>query len=699
MQNPNRAMYNIRLTPPSDPHFPVRLQSFAQLTHSWRFWLPALLALLACGAMIRAAFFLRAASPDELLDHGVAWALLGTLIFGVALWAARGRPVLAVAAPTVRALEGRVSGRFLIPGLILIALVTELSAKLLGIDALYNAGPAAQFGLFCAGLVLLARGLGGAFPRPTLRGWRGALPLLGILVLALVIRLIWLDSSVHTLIDESQDLSGMQFLWTHPTDGLLKAASIYLPTTMVYSYWETVAVDLFGRTLFALRFTNALVGVLTVFSLYLLAKALFDRTTALVAAMMLATFPPAIHFSRVASAYAGTLFGTLALAFAVRGLRENRRLDWALCGLMFGLTQYFYEASRLLFPPLIVIWLVMMLVLSRRHLRAQWRGIATALAGALIVAAPVYAVIAAERAPLTSRLDDVGLSSDYWSNLLADGISPQERDALAQHLVLPLEMIVHQPELATYYGGDQPLIQSITLPIWLLGIAFALWRARTPALLLILWVLAIVAGNGLLSANTQYPRYVDVFPALALLVALGLRSVVSLALGQRLWRWQVALLVIAVAAIGAVRIHYYFAAHLPLYNAQVRDEQPNPDATDAIFRAVALPAPAQVVFISDPAPDRNIPISLWGYLTNPPIVPPPDNLPLPVTPAEVTPGWLAALPRDRDYAFFVAPGDTVTVEKLQSVFTLSGPEYTTHDEIPPDKRFVMYTTLTDQNDD
>jgi hypothetical protein len=227
-------MYNIRLASPSDPHFPVRLPSLLQVTRSWRFWFTALLALVACGSMIRAAFFLRAQSPDELLDHGVAWAAFGTLAFGLALWFARSRIVLPVAVPTVKALEGTgLSGRFLIPGLLLMALVTEMSAKLLGIDALYGAGPAVQFGLLCVALVLLARGLGGAIPRPTLRGWQRALPLIGILVLALAVRLIWLDSSVHTLIDESQDLSGMQFLWTHPTDGLLKAASIYLPTTMV----------------------------------------------------------------------------------------------------------------------------------------------------------------------------------------------------------------------------------------------------------------------------------------------------------------------------------------------------------------------------------------------------------------------------------------------------------------------------------
>ncbi len=680
-------MDHIRLAPSPNPHSPIPLPSLFHSIAPQRQRLAVLVALLACVAMARAAFLLRAQSPDELLNRGAGWAALGALAFGAALWLARPRPALAVVTPTRRALDGaRVGWRWLFSGLIALALVTEMSAKALGIEALYSAGPLAQFALLCLALILLARGLGGAFPPVTLRGWQRALPLIGILALALAVRLVWLDSSVHTLIDESQDLSGMQFLWSHPTDGLLKAASVYLPSTMVYSYWETVAVDLFGRTLFALRFTNALVGTLTVLSLYLLAKALFDRTTALAAALLLATFPPAIHFSRVASAYAGTLFGTLALAFAARGLRDNRRLDWALSGMMLGLTQYFYEASRLLFPPLLLIWLAVMIVFSRGHLRAQWRGIGIALAGALIVAAPIYAVMAAERAPLTSRLNDVGLSSDYWRNLLADGISPPERDELIQHLVLPLEMIVHQPELATYYGGDQPLIQTLALPLWLLGIAFALWRARTPASLMALWVLAIVAGNGLLSANTQYPRYVAVFPGLALLVATGLRSTVALLLGQ-------ALLAAVLAVIGVVRINYYFNTHLPLYNAQVREEQPNPDATDAVFRAVALPQPVQIVLISDPAPDRNIPIALWSYLTNPPLMPPPDNLPLMMSPSEVTAGWLAALPRRERYAFFVAPGDTMTVEALREAFTLSGPDTTTHEEIPPDKRFVLYTSL------
>ncbi len=632
-----------------------------------------------------------------MLDDGFGWVALGALAFGVALWLAGG-PVLAIVTPTIKMLDGaRLGWRWLIAGILVLALVTEMSTKLLGIAALNDAGPTMQFLLLCAGLALLARGLGGAFPRVELRGWKRMLPLLGILALALAVRLIWLDSSVHTLIDESQDLSGMQYLWTHPTDGLLKAASVFLPTTMVYSYWETVAVDLFGRTLFALRLTNALVGTLNVLTLYLLAKALFDRPTALIAALMLATFPPAIHFSRVASAHAGSCLGTLALAFAVRGLRDNRRWDWALCGIMLGLTQYFYEASRLLFPPLMLAWLALMIVFDRQHLRAHWHGIATAIVGALIVAAPVYAVIAADKAPLTSRFDDVGLSSDYWQNLFADGIGPQERDELINHLTLPLVMIVHQPELATYYGGDQPLIRSVTLPIWLLGIAFVLWKLRTPAVLLPLWVLATVAGNGLLTANTQYPRYVVVFPALALLLALGLRSTFSLLLGRARWRTQMALLAVAAAAIGVVRINYYFFEHLPLYNAQVRNEQANPDGTDAVFRALELPQPVQIVLISDPPADRNIPIALWSYLTNPPILPPPDNLPLSLSPSDVTPDWLAALPRGRGYAFFVAPGDVATVEKLRQSFTLTGPETTTHDEIPPDKRFVMYSSLPTQS--
>ena len=115
-------------------------------------------------------------------------------------------------------------------------------------------------------------------------------------------------------------------------------------------------VGLLGRNLEGLRILSVIVGTLGIPALYFLAKELFDRKTALLAALMPGRFPPHIQFSRIAlNNIVDPLFGTLALAFLVRGLKYNRPLDYALSGAALGLTQYFYEGGRLLFPALILL--------------------------------------------------------------------------------------------------------------------------------------------------------------------------------------------------------------------------------------------------------------------------------------------------------------------------------------------------------
>src|SRR5690606_27829994 len=126
------------------------------------------------------------------------------------------------------------------------------------------------------------------------------------------------------------------------------------------------AQDILGHNLTGLRIFSAVFGTLTVPALYLLARELFDRRTALLAALLLATFPPHIHFSRLGlNNIADPLFGVLALAFLVRGLKRGGLRDYALSGVMLGLTQYFYEGGKLLYPLLFGAWLLLALCFWR----------------------------------------------------------------------------------------------------------------------------------------------------------------------------------------------------------------------------------------------------------------------------------------------------------------------------------------------
>ncbi|HRF98926.1 MAG TPA: hypothetical protein PLZ51_27135, partial [Aggregatilineales bacterium] len=81
---------------------------------------------------------------------------------------------------------------------------------------------------------------------------------------------------------------------------------------------------------------------------------------AFVSAVMLATLPIHIQFSRLAlNNIADPLFGTLTFYFIARGFKYPHKMrgNFAWAGAMLGLTQYFYEGGRFLYPALTLGWL------------------------------------------------------------------------------------------------------------------------------------------------------------------------------------------------------------------------------------------------------------------------------------------------------------------------------------------------------
>jgi hypothetical protein len=93
--------------------------------------------------------------------------------------------------------------------------------------------------------------------------------------------------------------------------------------------WFTVR--LLGDGDFAVRFPSLVAGVLLIPVTAWLASELFDRTTAVVAALFVAVAPILVWYSQEATAYALTaLFGTLTVLGAVRVVRHDRPADWAL---------------------------------------------------------------------------------------------------------------------------------------------------------------------------------------------------------------------------------------------------------------------------------------------------------------------------------------------------------------------------------
>ena len=130
------------------------------------------------------------------------------------------------------------------------------------------------------------------------------------------------------------------------------------------------ASSLTGQAELAGRLLSLLMGTLLVVTVYLVALHLYDRTTANVAALLVAVHPYLIGFS--STVYCETTYLTLALLgvyFSFRGLREPRAGAFALGGIFFGLA-YLTRPEAALYPLIVLaVTLTYVFVTDRRAFR------------------------------------------------------------------------------------------------------------------------------------------------------------------------------------------------------------------------------------------------------------------------------------------------------------------------------------------
>jgi hypothetical protein len=518
--------------------------------------------------------------------------------------------------------------------------------------------------------------------------------LITIVCLAFALRIVGLGTAVHHLIDEIHFSNAVMSM--RPPDTtirLLTPFNTVTAFTWIYPYLQAWGVGLLGRNLEGLRLLSAVVGTLGIPALYLLARELFDRKTALLAALFLAVFPPHIQFSRIGlNNIADPLFGTLALAFLVRGFKYQRRADFAIAGAALGLTQYFYEGGRLLFPLLLFLSLAWLLLIKPRFFaesNAQPANPSSSLAGnwkletgnlpspqhsvpstqyfsslitffllAILIALPVYTTLIAAKQPLDARFQTVGVGGSYWMRVEALG-KPQ---SLEEHILIPFLVYVFQPEIALYYGGEQAMLLPYVVPFVMIGVLALLAYWRTPGIIIVGWVLLASMGNMLLTESAIYARYVVVFPALTLLAAVGLRTIAALVWPRKSrWRTGIVILVAAVLCVG--QITYFFGPHLARYNEQLRQTF---DSEDAIFRSANFPFGTQIHIIETAVPSQVYLSGLAGFLA--------DGLTVFVLPpSDLTTAYAQALSPNVDHAFFVEPYDDASVILLAKYFKLEGP--------------------------
>lgn len=341
----------------------------------------------------------------------------------------------------------------------------------------------------------------------------------------------------------------------------------YTGKDVLFFYLAGTITRLGGSSIFTMRYTSALVGVLTVAATYWLSRELIrKRTVAVFAAALLTVTFWHLIFSRLGfRAITEPLLQALTVAAIWRGLRRDEFRWLTLGGICLGLTGYTYLAARLFPMPLALALLPTLLQRSAWKQRLEQLGYTIALAFLTLIPLLLYfyrnpdafLVRILQVAPTTERQLTVGQSF-----LKALGMYFLEGDPYERFNLPGL------PVFNWVWGGFLLAGTVYTL--------LQLWRARHDWqrggwLLLLLMPLLMLLPTALATGEIvpSNIRAIGVLPFVMLLPALGVDWLLHDVLDHRYRRWFAAATTLTVLLTltvqGGITARTYFNqwAHRP----------------------------------------------------------------------------------------------------------------------------------------
>lgn len=374
---------------------------------------------------------------------------------------------------------------------------------------------------------------------------------------ALVARAAALDAIPTTLSGDeaSAGFSSLDFL-NGKADNLFAIGWFSFPS--LFYALNSVGIVLFGRTAEGLRLLAALAGAATVVGLYGLARALFDRPTAVIASAVLLASHHHIHFSRIGlqNVWDG-LFTVLALAAFWHGWRTERRSGLLLSGFLLGLGQYFYVTFRAM-PLVVLIWSLASAVWDWNGLRRRLPALALAAWLAIATYLPLALYFIAQPQEFNAPLQRVTVF-EGWLTEQAARTGRSELGVLWQQIGVSAAGVTHRP-LEHWYNVGKPLLLSADAALFLLGLIWTVIAFRPAHLLIWLPMLVVVLAGAFSRDAPASQRYVMLGPLAALLIAVPIAQI-----GRRLaaqWpRWRPAVWLAAavlVAGLMAGNLRFYF---------------------------------------------------------------------------------------------------------------------------------------------
>jgi 4-amino-4-deoxy-L-arabinose transferase-like glycosyltransferase len=292
----------------------------------------------------------------------------------------------------------------------------------------------------------------------------------------------------------------------------------------LFSYLVALVYLFTGPGALGIHLSAALIGIATIPAVYFAARQLLvkEETLLQVWVPLLAALVTAVSYWHLNYSRAGLrviwvpFFAALVTGFLWRGLSRDSRWSLAAAGLLLGLSQYTYQAARLL--PLLALGAFLLTYLSRRTFtRRDLVDLMITFGLALLVFAPLGIFATRHPEVFNDRLRQTALLEqgvDLGSQLAS--IAGQGQIALRMFFIEG----DHEP---LYTIPGRPSLNPFLALAFLAGILSAFWRWKNPAMLYLLsWLILLTLPAMIADQAATAKRALGAFPAAAILIALGL---------------------------------------------------------------------------------------------------------------------------------------------------------------------------------
>jgi len=385
-----------------------------------------------------------------------------------------------------------------------------------------------------------------------------------ILILALVLRLAYLaDFPWGIWLDEAQNIIETKRILNEPGHWPVFIADRSQMAALPF-YIFAPFVRFFSNNAFGLRLATSLVGVLSILSVWVLARQFYGNTVAHVAAFLLAIMRWHLTFSRFGMAMIfTTLFIPLVIYFFITAVQERSSLRAAIGGFFLGLGLQTYYAMVTL--PLLLFIACLHLFLTKRIVWQSLKQVMIFFATTLVVYLPLGWYALHNWVQFTQRF--AAVSSVTPRSVIASylGMLPNSQEvlhifheSLMRHL-----MMFHLVGDANgrHNLPPLPMLDPITGVLLVLGVLWVLihltdWRS----VVLAVWCVMGLSG-GLFSVDFEAPqaaRTLSLTPALAILAAIPVAVFLDLR-WMKTVRWmQWLFIIVLLGSIGAYNTYTFF---------------------------------------------------------------------------------------------------------------------------------------------